>query len=737
MGTYALRAARTGTNHTHTLTDMNPRTLLLTTIVAGLGACSQPADKGHREGIDRKALVTRHFVKNTRFDSLCSLTTGNGKFAFTVDATGLQSFPETYLKGVSLGTFSEWGWHSFPDTSGYRYEETLRETDYHGRPVTYAVQWDQPERSRQAANHFRRNPHRVHLGMVGLEILGNEGQPLGKEALADVSQFLDLWEGVVHSRFTVDGEPVEVTTVCHPEQDLIAVKVRSPLFTRGRLQIRLSFPYPSGGHVDDGCDWESPGKHTTVREAGRHRALITRRLDSMVYYTGLEWKGKAALEEVSPHRMVLKPGRRHHTFRFTCSFSPVKESAPSPGYDRTRKAAAVAWNNFWMSGGAIDFSKCTDPRAVELERRVILSQYLTRVQCTGAFPPQETGLTFNSWYGKFHLEMHWWHAVHFALWNRIPLMEASLDWYRTIEPQAAALAARQGFPGVRWPKMVGPDGVDSPSSVGSFLIWQQPHLIYLAELCYRDHPDRKTLEKYSNLVSGTADFMAGYAWRDPDTGTSQLGPWLIPAQERLPASSTLNPPLEVAYWHWGLATAQSWRQRMGLPRNSQWDAILESLPPLAQQDSLYLASATAPDSYTNPRFMGDHPAVTGALGMLPASPLVDEATMRKTFLHILECWDWPSTWGWDYPLMAMTATRLGLPEKAVDALLMPVTKNTYLPNGHNYQDQRLRIYLPGNGGLLAAVALMCAGYDGDEKTNPGFPDDGTWNVQWENLRKMP
>ena len=25
--------------------------------------------------------------------------------------------------------------------------------------------------------------------------------------------------------------------------------------------------------------------------------------------------------------------------------------------------------------------------------------------------------------------------------------------------------------------------------------------------------------------------------------------------------------------------------------------------------------------------------------------------------------------------------------------------NTYLPNGHNYQDPRLRIYLPGNGGL--------------------------------------
>ena len=72
-------------------------------------------------------------------------------------------------------------------------------------------------------------------------------------------------------------------------------------------------------------------------------------------------------------------------------------------------------------------------------------------------------------------------------------------------------------------------------------------------------------------------------------------------------------------------------------------------------------------------------------------------------------------------MTAMTATRLGLPEKAIDALLMDVTTNTYLNNGHNYQDNRLTIYLPGNGGLLTAVAMMCAGYDGCRTKNPGIP----------------
>jgi len=88
-------------------------------------------------------------------------------------------------------------------------------------------------------------------------------------------------------------------------------------------------------------------------------------------------------------------------------------------------------------------------------------------------------------------------------------------------------------------------------------------------------------------------------------------------------------------------------------------------------------------------------------------------------------------------MLAMCAARLGKPERAIDALLMDVQKNTYLVNGHNYQDERLRLYLPGNGGLLSAAAMMAAGWDGATATTPGFPRDGKWNVRWEGLRRMP
>ena len=63
-------------------------------------------------------------------------------------------------------------------------------------------------------------------------------------------------------------------------------------------------------------------------------------------------------------------------------------------------------------------------------------------------------------------------------------------------------------------------------------------------------------------------------------------------------------------------------------------------------------------------------------------------------------------------MVAMCAARVGEPERAVDALLLDTPKNHYRLNGHNHQRPGLTIYLPGNGGLLYAVAMMAAGWDG-------------------------
>ncbi|MBC7949167.1 MAG: hypothetical protein H7Y42_14880 [Chitinophagaceae bacterium] len=706
---------------------INSTSFVLSLLLLAIVAKAQP--------INRKAVVQRHTVVNTKFDSLSSLSVGNGKFAFTVDATGLQSFPDFYARGVPLGTQSEWGWHSFIDTSGFSFEETLKDYTIHGRKVSYGVQVKEPEKATKAVTWFRQNPHRLQLGNIGIEIIMKSGAIAGVSDITNVSQTLDMWTGEIHSRFMVDGASVEVFTYGHGDEDAISVRLNSSLVKEGRIYIRVRFPYPTGDWKDVGNNWSNNDRHqSSILENGRNKAVLQHNLDTTRYYTSLAWNGMALLKEKAAHYFLLVPTSATQ-FEFSCRFEDNRDSRPVQTYASTAANSQFRWKNFWNSGGFVDFAGSTDKRAIELERRVILSQYLTKVQCAGQYPPQETGLTYNSWYGKPHLEMHWWHGIHFALWGRTPVLEKSLNWYSKVSDKARAIAKRQGYDGLRWQKMTDNNGDEAPSSVGAFLIWQQPHFIYFTELAFRASKSKVTLEKYKDLVFATADFMASYAYDDPATNRYILGPGLIPAQERWKAEVTMNPAYELVYWHWALETAQQWRKRLNLPRSEKWDAILARLFPLAIQEGRYLFTSSGTDSYTNPEYITDHPSVLGAWGMMPKTRMIDRSVMQRTFDWIWTNWSWKDTWGWDFPMTAMTATRLGMPDKAIDALLMPVQTNTYLNNGHNYQDERLTIYLPGNGGLLAAVAMMVAGYEGSTQPMPGIPKKG-WKVRWEGLVRM-
>lgn len=683
--------------------------------------------------INRHALVTRHNITLTKADSLTPLSVGNGEFAFTADITGLQTFAEYRDKGMPLRTLSQWGWHSLPNPEGYTLSDVLESYDVAGRSVPYASDGNYPRGYSPSATWLRSNPHRLDLGRIGLRLSKPDGSLAHIEDLTKTTQTLDLWTGSLNSQFEFDGHPVSVRTVCHPARDTLAIRVESPLIELGRLSVRLAFPY---GSTDwrNSADWTSPNRHQTQSHIGNGEAKFTRILDSDRYYVRLLSPTKGRIEAVSQHEYEIRQPNGQ-VLEVVFAFSPKMNAEPVPDFEKVRAAAESHWRNFWNKGAAIDFSQCTDARAPELERRVILSQYLTAINCSGSYPPQETGLVCNSWHGKFHLEMHWWHAVHFALWDRLELLEKSLSWYQSILPAARATAQMQGYKGVRWPKMTSPDGRESPSSVGVFLIWQQPHPIYYAELCYRTRKNRQTLEQYRELVFETAEFMASYAEWDPKNQRYVLGPALIPAQESYGRDrrTNLNPTFELAYWHWALEAAQQWRQRLGMERDPKWDDVISKLSRPHIREGVYTAIETEP--FTIYR---DHPSMVAAFGFLPRTPLIEPDIMKRTYDHVLENWDWPSTWGWDYPMLAMTAARLGEPEKAVDALFIESPKNRYLANGHNYQSLRLPLYLPGNGGLLTAVAMMTAGWDGcPPRPSPGFPDNGKWNIRWEGLRPLP
>ena len=676
--------------------------------------------------------MTRHIPIVTKPDTLSPFTVGNGEFAFTTDVTGLQTFSNLYENGIPLGTQSQWGWHTNPNPNGYSLDQALEYHDSHGRQVPYAS-----KQNSEAGQWLRSNPHRLHLGTIGFRITKSDGSEIQLSDVTDINQSADIWEGILKSSFRIENDRVRVETACHPSIDQIGVRIKSTLLQKRTMGIRFDFPYGSTSWGKTAADWNSPLKHSSdIIVQSDHSATIERMLDSVRHYVHIQWNGAAQLTRVGRHSFLLAISENDH-FEFACKFSEARNAQPLPDAAETLKESKRYWQNFWETGGAVDLSESKDPRAFELERRIVLSQYLTAIQCAGSAPPQETGLTFNSWYGKFHLEMHWWHAVHFVLWGHPELLEKSLSWYKAAMPTAAQTAKRQGYDGVRWPKMVGRDGRESPSAVGVFLIWQQPHPIYYAELMYRYRKDQSTLEKYKDMVFATADFMASYAQWNDRNGRYVLGPPLIPAQEIYKPDSTMNPTFELSYWSFGLKLAQQWRERLGLPHIEKWDHVIRHLSTLPTKNGVYQNAETASNTFENAFNRNDHPTVLGAFGMLP-NDSIDVGMMRETLEKVMSSWNWERTWGWDYPLIAMTAARVGRPDLAIDVLLMKVQKNTYLNNGHNYQDERLPIYLPGNGALLTAVAMMAAGWDGAPDVRaPGFPKDGNWVVRYEGVRPLP
>ena len=663
--------------------------------------------------IDRRSLVRRHNPSLTALDPRSPLSVGNGEFAFTADVTGLQSLPQPYETGIPLCTQSQWGWHSAPLPDSLAGAQLrLENFDTYGRPVGYATSSKGQE---PLFNWLRENPHRLNLSRIALWVDGRMPQP---GEIAEVRQTLDLWTGVLDSAFRLRGQPVHVRTCCHPARDAIAVTVESPLAASQSLAIALEFPY--GSPSMNASDWASPDRHETQVVASLPgTATIRRQMDADGYLVRLHWTGGARAEAAGRHRILLR-GRQ---LDFTCEFAAQEFADAALAPDEIRAASETYWEAFWQGGGALDFGGSTDARAPELERRVVLSQYLTAIQCAGSAPPQETGLTCNSWYGKFHLEMHWWHAAHFALWGRTPLLERSLGWYAAILPVAREKARRQGYQGARWPKMTSLSGRASPSNVGELLIWQQPHAIAMAELCYRTHPDRETLERYRGIVTATADFMASYAVLHD--GRYVLGPPLIPAQENHDGRTTRNPTFELVYWREALATAQQWRARLGMSPEKHWEDVRRGLSALPVNDGVYLAHEGCFQTYTEKN--RDHPSMLAALGVLHGET-VDRETMRRTLHKVLREWRWADTWGWDFPMVAMTAARLAEPATAIDALFIDSPKNVWLPAGHNYQRANLPLYLPGNGGLLTATAMMACAWD-------GFPKAG-WKVRWEGLRPL-
>ncbi|GAA2993529.1 hypothetical protein JOD63_001614 [Microbacterium terrae] len=669
--------------------------------------------------IDRAGVVSRHKLILSAADPENVVSMGNGDFAFNADLTGMQSFPAFHdpvvgqREGrtvVNTTTMSSWGWHSMPNPAGYVLGDAMTTYETARGAVSYPDKHDMMGAMTGAVTDefkpgawLNANPQRIDLGRIGVELRSEAGSDCETDprVLGEPHQELDLWTGVLSSEFTYAGERAHVETVSAADGATVAFRVDTRLLVNGRARIVFRFPYASDGFFATD-DWSAVDAHRSdlsVEPDGTAR--IRRTLDATRYVCDIAVSDGSVVRGDSAHHFVIETSAER--IDVVVRFSPTADAEPLPSFDDLRATSVASWEEFWLSGAAIDLSRSTDPRAHELERRVVLSQYLTRVHSAGHLPPAETGLVTNSWQGKFHLEMHLWHGAHFASWGRPGLLERSLAWYPTILDQARATAERQNYPGARWPKQTGPEGEESPSDIGSLLAWQQPHILHMLESVWSasSAADRqRLLLEFSEVVSETATFMAAYA--EERDGVFHLGSPIMPAQEFYDPRATTDPTFELAYWWWGLEIAQRWRERTGLARNEDWSRVQEGLDAPFVDGGRYAAVATR-----EPLRRDDHPSLLMAYGVVPSTPLIDPVIMRETLTDVWRSWDWPTAWGWDFPVMAMTAARLDEPALALDALLRPEGKNRYTAVGHNPQmGSMLPLYLPGNGGLLLAVAVL-------------------------------
>ncbi len=709
--------------------------------------------------IDREKLVAKHDPILSKIDYTSPLSVGNGEFCFTADPTGLQTLYKEYSAsvkngGVPLCTMSQWGWHTSMPPEGIPYTEAdvaMTEYEWNGRTVQYPSRRkensDSFPHTEEAYQWLRENPHRMNLAAIGFFL---DGKAISAEMITVRKQELVLLQGLICSDFILSDRgtdyEIETKTAVHPQKDALLVSVKCPRELEDRLSVRIRFPY--GASTISGADFSADRKNSHSLEKieydGTRKMISSITVEHVVdkdrYYFGLSDLSPKTSGSFSRNKaeidfsdffieQKLSSGLNQFCMVFATTLEEVQKTFLKQNKNPYLffESVTVWWYNFWKKTGIISFETSTDPRAELLEKRVILSIYLITINSCGSMPPQETGLLCNSWHGKFHLEMHPWHGAAMAFYNNPELLEKSFSWYSQHLSDAIYNAGTNGYKGARWPKQVAFDAKNSPSPISVLLVWQQPHIIFMLDAVCRTKKNQEEKLTFMNenwfLIRYTADFMADYAVYNRNTGYYELLPPVIPVQERYQEESVTNPAFEVSYWKYGLSTAIRWASELNVKVPDIWKEVQEKMTPPPCGNGVLLAHQNCPDTFRS--YAEDHPSMLLNWSFIKDRRISPEAA-EKTLEEFLKNWDFESLWGWDFAFLAMAASRLGNNSLAMTLLSIDTPKNYYAPNGHNSQKTRtdLPAYLPGNGGLLLAFALILtlSHAESDHKTElaPGF-----------------
>ena len=602
-------------------------------------------------------LIKKYNVINDKIDIHNPLSIGNGSFVFTCDISGLQTFSEEY-NYIPLLTMSEKFAYK-KDLGNINLEEY---NSYNGKAYYLTSDKEKAKYEALRTNYFKYNMFNLAFYMNDNKININD--------ITNIYQELDLIKGTIYSKFYLLNELVEVESNIDSKEDILNIKVKSNLLNKGlniKLKSNISY-YNKEGSLKDSANIKLD-KDIIISD--RYRKDIIKYL----------FNGNIDLKD-----NII-------TFR---------------SVDNINLSLKVS-DNKYDKGNIKDFFLNTKPYLTgdyEIDRRIILSLYLIRINSCGKYPPAETGLTINGWYNKFHLEMHLWHHLGLIYYGHYKLILPSINYYFAIYEEAKKRAKLNGFLGCRWPKMTDPTGLDSPSPIGPLLMWQQPHLVYMLFIIKELNPDFD-LTKYADLIDDTLLCLSSFFVKI--NNIYYLNYPLIPAQECFDGREVRSPIFEVEYFIHVFKLAQKYNYSKEIYEDIINNAVMPKV-----LDNCYESHLNTNLTYIEHNY--DHPLPIMAYSFFKSERL-DKNIIKNSLDKIFKTWDFDKMWGWDFPSISMCLNNLGLKDEALKFIKTNYPKNTYLKNGHNAQipdDEILPLYLPGNGALIIFIYLFLNGNENEE-----------------------
>lgn len=588
----------------------------------------------------KKSDIIKYNLKFNHIDSKNPVTIGNGDFAITLDQTGTQSLYEIY-KDIPLSTMSNKNWF-------YKDKKDIKPSYVDGKAYMLFNLDNDPNYQTN-----RQYPFKYSFMQI---LLYDNDKLIDINNIKDVKQELDLYKGIVTSSFNYKEKINKTISFIYQDHDEFNFKLQSD-----NLNLALKFNYPS--YTKNGY-----------------------RLDILPNVLVKEDRITLLYDDKNSLSFKLKSSSNYQIVENTLIFDDNNVSF-SLALDEIKEGKLL--DEFWKCDNGIIIDN------EELVKKMVLSKYLLHVNSTGIYPPQESGLTYNCWNSKFHLEMHLIHSLWNIYNNHVGDLVKSFDYYLSIMPSSLKRASLNGYKGLRFPKMTGPDGEDSPSNIGPLLIWQAPHILFMLQEIYYLYNKENIIKKYEPLISGTIDFMISFLTLK-DSKYQMLDP-LLEACESIPLDRCQNPSFELEYWRYTLERQPKIDTVLyGHQRYDYLDITSKIITP-KEDDGIYLKTYGVIDKYD---LYKDHPT-EGFLMSFFKSKIVDKEKMVKTIDYILKNMDLSSYWGWDFPFLGLSLLNCGEIEKSIEVTQLNTINNQHLYNGYNTSPRDdLKAYLPGNGAFL-------------------------------------